>query len=107
MLSLKDKVFAVLSHLLTIVLFFIPPLLIWLSRKGQSEYVTYHAKESLNFQLFLAICYLVSAFLILAVYGAFMLPILFAFHVVMVITAAVRSGLGQRFQYPFTLHFIR
>ena len=46
-----EKTMAILSHALTLVCGFLAPLIIYLVKKDESEYVRAHAKESLNFQI--------------------------------------------------------
>ena len=59
-----EKTMGILSHILCLVGGFIAPLIIYLIKKDESVYVREQAKESLNFQLTVLICYIVSWFLI-------------------------------------------
>src|SRR5436189_5753602 len=46
-----EKTMAILSHVLTLAVGFLAPLIIYLIKKDESSFVNYHAKESLNFQI--------------------------------------------------------
>src|SRR6266568_2975770 len=50
-----EKTMAVLSHILTLVAPILAPLIIYLVKKNESRFVEWHAKESLNFQITIAI----------------------------------------------------
>src|SRR6266496_3240307 len=50
-----EKTLAILSHILTLVAPILAPLIIYLVKKNESRFVEWHAKESLNFQITVAI----------------------------------------------------
>ena len=56
-----ERTFAILSHILAIVpgIGIFGPLVIWLIKKDESSFVEANAKESLNFQLTMLICFIV------------------------------------------------
>lgn len=103
----SDRLLAVLSHLLTLFFFFFAPLVIYLLKKDESSFVRHHARESLNFQITLAIAYLVSFLLIIVVIGIVMLMALGLVHLIFVIIATVRAADSQLYRYPFTIRLIR
>ncbi|MES2240039.1 MAG: DUF4870 domain-containing protein [Bacteroidota bacterium] len=57
----NDKTIAALTHLSTLTQYFIPfgnfifPIIIWSSKKEKSEFIDYHGKQVLNFQLSLLV----------------------------------------------------
>lgn len=59
--SRSEKNYAMLCHLVAFSGFIIPfgsiigPLVMWLIKKEESEFINYHGKESLNFQISIAI----------------------------------------------------
>ncbi|MGL5111118.1 MAG: DUF4870 domain-containing protein [Flavobacterium sp.] len=71
----SEKNIATFTHLSTLSQYIIPfgnyifPILIWTSKKDQSEFVNYHGKQAINFQLSMLIYSLIMA--------AIALPILF------------------------------
>jgi len=85
----------------------IGPLIIWLMKKDQSEYIDYHGKEALNFQLTMAIAFIVSFFLMVVLIGFFLLAGLAIFELVIIIIAAIKANDGLRFEYPLSIKFIK
>ena len=85
----------------------IAPLIIWLVKKEESELVDRHGKESLNFQISIAIYCAIAFLLVFIVIG---IPLLFAlgiFNLVMIIVAAVKTNSGEDFRYPLCIRFIK
>lgn len=65
-----EKTMALLSHVLTFVFPILGPLVIYLVKKNESSFVTYHAKESLNFQITL---FIICVLLFISVIGILLL----------------------------------
>lgn len=85
----------------------IGPLVIWLVKKEESEYIAEQALEALNFQITIFILSLICAVLALCVVGLLLLfPILVA-DLVLTIMAAVAASRGEPYRYPFSLRLIR
>ena len=110
----KDaKTFGMLCHLISFAGLVIPlgniigPLVIWLLKKDQFEFVDDQGKESLNFQISVVIYAIISAILIIVVLGIFLLIALGIFAIVMVIIASIRANEGVRYRYPLTIRFIK
>ncbi len=104
----NDKLFVVLCHLsvfLSVPL--ILPLIVYLVKKDESEFVAFHAKESLNFHLSILIYSIGCAILVLVVIGAFLLMALGVAVVVLAIIAAIKSATGEHYRYPLTIRFIQ
>ncbi len=85
----------------------IGPLVIWLTQRDQSDFLAYHGKESLNFQISIVIYAIVSGFLVLAGIGILLLLIVGLLWVVFTIIGAVRASNGERYKYPFTIRLIQ
>ncbi|MBN1223225.1 MAG: DUF4870 domain-containing protein [Candidatus Aminicenantes bacterium] len=100
-------------HLAALAGFIIPfgniigPLVIWLMKKDESEFVDDQGKESLNFQISICIYAIIAAILILIIIGIFLLIAIGVFVLVMVIVGSVKASSGERFRYPLTLRLIR
>lgn len=104
--SSEDKNLALLSHILIIFTFFIGPLVIWLVKKDSSPYVAEQAKEGLNFCITMFIAYVVSGILVVVLIGILMLWVLGLLNLILPIIAAVKTGEGQSYRYPFTLRLL-
>lgn len=105
--SSDDRLLAILCHVLTLFFSFIPPLVIYLLKKDESPFVREHAKESLNFQITLAILYIVSFILIILLVGILMLMVLGFIHLLLVIIATVRAAESQLYRYPLSIRLVR
>lgn len=111
-----EKTMAVLSHILCLVVGFIPPLVIYLVKKD-SPYMQAHAKESLNFQLtlFLAwigiwvltmiLSFVISFFSLILM--PFLMVILVIAAIVLIIVATIKASENKLYRYPFAIRFIK
>lgn len=95
---------AILSHVLCLVAWFVPPLIIYLIKKDESSYVAAHAKESLNFQITVAIVAIVLAITII---GLFLLWLLGLIVTIFVIIATIKSSENKLYRYPFSIRLIK
>ena len=103
----------------------IGPMIVWLIKKDQSEFVDENGKESLNFQITYTIVLLIlvglgAGFAISSGFQGFeggiaisiifflILIIVYALMaLVFVIIAAVKASKGEMFRYPMSIRFIR
>ena len=112
-LTQDEKTFGMLAHLSALAVFlfpfgnFIGPLVIWLIKKDQSAWIDRQGKESLNFQISIAIYFIISAILMIVLIGFLLALAVSVFWFVMVIIAAVRVGNGEDFQYPLSIRFLQ
>lgn len=101
-----EKTMAILSHILCILAGFLAPLIIYLVKKD-SPYIAAHAKESLNFQLTLIICHIISFILWFVLIGILLTWILVIANLVFVIIATIKASENKLYKYPFTIRFIK
>jgi uncharacterized Tic20 family protein len=110
-----DKLWASLAHFGG-VLSFIPPLIIWLIFKDRGPLVNQEGKESLNFQITVAIAWVAYAIVgtILAfipIIGAIIALILvlaiWAAQIIFPIIGGVKVNGGGTYRYPFALRLIK
>ena len=99
-----EKNIALLAHIITIISTFIGPLIIYLLKKDESEFVKAHAAESLNFQITMA---LLTVLLFVSIVGILLVWAVGIFALIMVIIATIRAADGKLFRYPFTIRFIK
>lgn len=99
-----EKTFAILSHILTLVAPILAPLIIYLIKKDESKYVSYHAKESLNFQITIM---LIVIGLFITVVGILLVWLVGIAALVFVIIATIKANEGKLYKYPFTLRLIK
>ena len=102
-----EKNMALLAHVLTLVVGFIGPLVIYLVKQDESEFVRRHAAESLNFQISVFIYALCCIPLVFIIVGIPLLIIIGLSALVLTIVATIKAAEGNPYKYPFTLHLIK
>lgn len=105
--STDDRNIALLVHLGTLFGGFLVPLIVWLVKKDESEFVAEHAKESLNFQISLILYIMASAILVFIIIGIFLLFAIGILSLVTVILASVAASKGEMYKYPLCIRFIK
>ncbi len=106
-LSSEERQWAMFAHLSAILLGFIGPLVIWLVKKDESEYISEHAKEALNFQISVFIYIIGCMFAMIILIGFLLLPAVGIFALVVEIIAGIRASEGQMYRYPLCIRFIK
>ena len=99
-----EKTVALIAHIITLVSSFIAPIIIYLIKKDESAFVTAHAKESLNFQLTIAVIVILLA---ISIVGLFLIWIPLLYEFILVIVATIRASEGKLYKYPFSIKFIK
>ena len=110
----NEKQWGMLTHLAALAtLIGIPfgniigPLIIYLIKKDEFEFVDDQGKEVLNFQITWSIIFIVSAILIFVGIGVLMLIGFGIAWLVLVIVGTVAANNGQYYRYPFTYRFLK
>lgn len=101
-----ENTMALLIHVTAIFTGIIGPIIIWAIKKDESEFIDYHGKEAINFQITLYIAAFVSFLLIFVLIGIPLLLLIFLAQFVLPIMAAVSASRGERFRYPLTLRLL-
>ena len=101
-----EKTMAILSHILALLTGFIAPLIIFLVKKD-SPYVMAHARESLNFQITMAIAYFVSWLLVFILIGFVLVPLLIIANLVFIIIATIKASENKLYKYPLSIRFVK
>jgi uncharacterized protein len=106
--SSDDKTLAMVTHLSGIFLGFLMPLIVWLVSKDKEEkaYLTEQSKEALNFQITVAIAFVVSWVLMFLLIGFLLMPAVALANLILCILAAVKTSDNETYRYPFTLRLI-
>jgi uncharacterized Tic20 family protein len=105
--SPDERTWALVAHVGGLLTSFIAPLVIWLAKGDDSEFVRDQAKEALNFQITLLIASVVGATTTVCLgLGFLVLAAVWIADVVLSLVAALRSYDGHRYRYPATLRLI-
>jgi uncharacterized Tic20 family protein len=92
---------------------FLGPLIIWLVKKDTMPFVDDQAKEALNFNITVAIIFVILTILSVLTLGiglAIALPLMFIIGIaalVFIIIGAIKANEGKTYRYPFALRFIK
>lgn len=102
-----EKTLAILAHILTLAAPILAPLIIYLIKRDESRFVMENAKESLNFQLTVLICAIISTILVFIVIGILLLIVIGIGSFILVIIAAVKASEGKIYRYPVNFRLIK
>lgn len=97
----------IVMHALCLIGFaLLGPLVIWLIKKDQSEYLDIQGRELLNFQISFLI-YFIGAFLLCFVFiGVIIMPVLAIAGIVLTIIGIVNAAEGKVYRFPMTIRML-
>lgn len=102
-----DRTMAMLAHLLGIFTGFVGALIIWLVKKDQSKFVDANGKEALNFQLTMAIAWVIAVVTSFFCIGFFIMLGIIVIDLIFCIKGAMAANSGQIYRYPVCLRLIK
>ncbi|MCB0280504.1 MAG: DUF4870 domain-containing protein [Calditrichaeota bacterium] len=111
-ISRDERNFAMYCHLGSLAGVICPPLnivatlIIWLSKRDESEFINQQGKEALNFQITLLIMYMIATLLIILIVGIPLLILLGIYNLVMPIIAIIKVNEGIEYRYPFRFKLV-
>ena len=82
------------------------PLLLWLIKKDESEFVDANGKEAINFQLTWTLLLLGASLTILVGVGLLVVPVIAVAWLVLVVLATIRASEKEVYDYPLTIDFV-
>ena len=91
---------------------FVIPLIIWLAKRDESDFVDHHGREALNFQLSLFALHVLGWMFVLVTFGFGFLVVLPGFlllwfaELILGVVAGLRAHDGRRFRYPLSVRLI-
>ena len=109
----QQRQWAMFAHLAALLGFVIPfgnligPLVVWQMKKNEMPFVDDQGKESLNFQITVAIAVLACFVLMLVLVGALLLPLVALAALALCIIAAIKANNGEAYRYPFALRLVK
>ena len=113
--SQEERNLAMFCHLGALAGFVIPfpfigiivPLVIWLTKREESAFLDFHGKESVNFQISVAIAYIIGFILLFVIIGLLILPAVALLNLVFIIIAAIKANDGLSYSYPISLRLVK
>jgi len=108
-LTSDETTWSMLGHLGGIVLWFVAPLIVMLTKGNESPYTKYHSVEALNFQITIAIAWVVSIILTIVSFGIlFFLPFLpWVASIVFSVIAGLAANKGESYRYPLSIRLVK
>ncbi len=112
-LSESERNWAMLCHLAAFAGYFFPfggilgPLICWLSKKDESQWVNFNGKQALNFQLSILLYMVLAVPLCFIIVGIPILIFLGFLEVICIVIASVKASKGEEFRYPLNIPFIQ
>ncbi|QLC73256.1 DUF4870 domain-containing protein [Pseudomonas sp. LPB0260] len=85
----------------------IGPLIVWQIKKDLDPFVDAQGKEALNFQISVAIAFMLSVLLMLVVVGFLLAGLVSIGAIVLTIIAGIKVNEGQAYRYPFNWRLIK
>jgi uncharacterized Tic20 family protein len=112
-LTETERNWSMLCHLSAFASFFFPfggiigPLVCWLSRKDESDWVNINGRNSLNFQLSILLYVVLAVPLCFILIGIPIIVMLLMLKIVCIIIASVKAPKGELFRYPLAIPFVQ
>jgi uncharacterized protein len=112
-LTETERNWSMLCHLSAFAGFFFPfggiigPLICWLTRKDESDWVNINGRNALNFQLSILLYMVLAIPLCFIIIGIPIIAALSVLKVVCIIIASVKAPKGELFRYPLSIPFIQ
>ncbi len=114
-LSEAETLWATIAHMAGVVGLLLPlgnvlgPLIVWLIKRHQMDFVDAHGKEALNFQLTVLIGFVVSIAAVFAasILGVILLLLTGLAALIYPIIAALRANNGEHYEYPYALRLLK
>ena len=100
----NQRIWSIVIHLGSFFSFFLLPLVAYLVFKESGAFVSHHARNSLNFNLSIA---LYGAILTVSIVGIILLPVVGVIWIIFTVIAAVRASRGEFYDIPLSIRFIR
>lgn len=114
LVTAEEKTWGMLTHLSAFAQFIIPtfgmiigPLVIWLIKKDTMPFINDQGREVLNFNISVAIYFIISGALVLVMVGFVLLPLIALFWIVFTIIGAIKANEGVAYRYPLTIRFLK
>jgi uncharacterized protein len=102
-----ERMMAALIYILSFFTVFIGPLVIWLVKKDESEFVDFHGKEYFNFLISYAVYGFASTILMVVLIGFVLAPIVGVLALVFTILGAVKAYEGDYYRIPTVFRLLK
>jgi uncharacterized protein len=101
------RLWAMLAQIGAIFIGFISPLIVMLVFGPRNAFVKQESTEGLNFQITVAIAYVVSFVLMFIIIGIFLFFVVWILNLIFCIMAGVKNNQGVEYRYPISIRFVK
>jgi len=105
--SQDSKNMGMLCHLLGLFTCFLGPLILWLIKKDNDQFVDSQGKEALNFQITVIFAIIASYILMIVFIGIFLWLATIICDLIFCIMASVAASKGENYRYPVSIRLIK
>ncbi|BCB04375.1 DUF4870 domain-containing protein [Bacillus sp. KH172YL63] len=102
-----ERMMAALIYILSFFTVFIGPLVIWLIKKDESDFIDFHGKEYFNFLISYGVYGFVSSILMVVLVGFILAPVVGALALVFTILGAIKAYEGEYYNIPTIFRLIK
>lgn len=102
-----DRLFSMLIYVISLFFPVLGPLIIWLLKRDDSEFIDYHGKEYFNFLISFTVYGIIAGLLVFVLIGLLLAPLVGITAFILTIIAAVKSYQGDMYRFPFVFRLIR
>ncbi len=106
MVEKDERTLAMLIYVISFFTAFIGPLIIWLLKKDESDFLDHHGREYFNFLISFTVYSIISWVLVFIFIGMIMLPIVGITVIVFTIIAAIKAYEGKYYRFPFIFRIL-
>ncbi|MBU9712611.1 DUF4870 domain-containing protein [Evansella tamaricis] len=106
---MEEKDERLLAMVIYLISFFFPligPLVIWLIKKNDSDYIDHHGREYFNFLISFTVYYIIGFILTFVLIGILVLIVLGIATIVLTIIAAIKAYEGDRYRFPLIFRLL-
>lgn len=101
------RLWAMLGQLGGIILGFVAPLIVMLVFGPRNAFVKKESTEALNFQITVAIGYVVSFVLMFVFIGFILFFVVYILSLIFCIIAGIKNNQGIEYRYPINIRFVK
>ena len=101
-----QRLWATLTHISTLVVGFVGPLVAYLVLRDRSPFLRQSTTEALNFSITASIAIIASSFLAIVLIGYVLLPVVYIGSLVLCILAAIAANKGEVYRYPLSWRLV-
>lgn len=102
-----DRLMAMLIYVISLFTSIIGPIIIWMLKREESEFVDFHGKEYINFFISYAVYSIVAGISMILIIGFVLLPIVVVALYVFTIIAAVKAYQGEMYKIPLIFRLVK